>query len=285
MNADGQEITDDAILNGRMRLFQPRRGHRFGHDAILLAAATPAKPGDRIVELGAGVGAASLALLTRVPDIDVTLIDIDPALTALASQNIARNGFAEKARSVTLDVAAPDSAFEDAHLRTGTFDHVLMNPPFNDASLQASPDRARRRAHMAADDTLHVWLRRAVHLLRPSGSVTLIWRAQTQQAAIEEFSPAFGAITVLPVYPGQGQSPIRVLVNARRGAREPLRVLPGLVLTDQDRRPSAAADAVMRDGLPLSLESSSAPSGDDAGITSSAARAAVPHSTTDVRKP
>ena len=61
------ETTDDAVLGGRLRLKQKKRGHRVGHDAILLAAATAARPGDRVVEFGAGVGAAGLALAVRCP--------------------------------------------------------------------------------------------------------------------------------------------------------------------------------------------------------------------------
>src|SRR5271155_2633391 len=81
------DLTDDAALGGRLRLLQPRRGHRFGHDAILLAAATPARDGDRVADLGAGVGAAGLALASRVTGARITLIEIDPYLTALAEEN------------------------------------------------------------------------------------------------------------------------------------------------------------------------------------------------------
>lgn len=273
MTAERPEVTDDAILNGRLRLFQPKRGHRFGHDAILLAAATPVKPGNRVVELGSGVGAASLALLARVPDIDITLIDIDPALVALASENIARNGFAEKARAVRLDVGAPDSVFDEAGLRAGSFDQVLMNPPFNDLSLQASPDAARRSAHVASEDTLRLWLQRAAHLLRPSGNLSLIWRADGQQKVLRDLGIAFGAITVLPVHPAPNQPPIRILISARKGAEKGVRNLSGLTLTDQDRRPSTDAEAILRGGLPL----------ERAEITPSAA-AAAPHSTTNEQK-
>lgn len=274
MTAERPDVTDDAILNGRLRLFQPKRGHRFGHDAILLAAATPASPGDHIVELGAGVGAASLALLARVPDVDVTLVDIDDALTALASENIRRNGLAEKAHAVTLGVGMPDHVFDNAGLIAGSFDHVLMNPPFNDASLQASPDTTRRNAHVATTDTLGLWLRRAAHLLRPSGGLSLIWRADSQQTVLGDVAGAFGAITILPVHPAPGRPPIRILVNARKGATEELRILPGLTLTGQDGRPSAETEAILRGGMPLS----------HGGLTRSAA-APDQHSTTDARKP
>src|SRR5216117_585771 len=98
------DVTDDAVLGGRLRLKQKRRGHRVGHDAILLAAATAARAGDRAVEFGAGVGAAGLALAMRVPGIEVTLVELDPELSALAGDNIERNGLAERARAVVLDV-------------------------------------------------------------------------------------------------------------------------------------------------------------------------------------
>src|SRR5882672_7200482 len=96
------DLTEDAVLGGRLRLRQPRRGHRVGHDAILLAAATPALAGEHVVDLGAGVGAAGLALATRVAGVTVTLVELDPSLAALAAVNAQRNGIA--ARALTLDV-------------------------------------------------------------------------------------------------------------------------------------------------------------------------------------
>jgi SAM-dependent methyltransferase len=88
-----EELTDDAALGGRLRLLQPRRGHRFGHDAMMLAAATPARSGDRVADLGAGIGAAGPALASRVPGARVTLVEIDARLAELAQENASRNGF------------------------------------------------------------------------------------------------------------------------------------------------------------------------------------------------
>src|SRR5947208_10037864 len=113
------DLTDDAVLGGRLRLRQQRRGHRVGHDAILLAAATGARPGDRAVDLGAGVGAAGLALAMRVPEVSVTLVEVDPQLAEIAAENILRNGLGGRARAVVLDVAAPSDAFAAAGLGPG----------------------------------------------------------------------------------------------------------------------------------------------------------------------
>ena len=134
------DFSEDAVLGGRLMLRQPKRGHRFGHDAILLAAACPARRGDHVLDLGAGVGAAGLALAKRVAGISVTLVEIDPQLAATAQVNAQRNGFSASIRTVALDVTGSRRAFAKAELVPGSAMHVLMNPPFHDEiSRQASP--------------------------------------------------------------------------------------------------------------------------------------------------
>src|SRR6266487_304822 len=172
------EVTEDAALGGRLRLKQPRRGHRVGHDAIVLAAACPARAGERVVDLGAGVGAAGLALALRVAGIEVALVEVDAGLARLAAQNAQINGLATRVTSAVLDVAAPTRAFAAAGLGPGSVARVPMNPPFNDPARQrASPDRRRRLAHAAPTATLAAWVKTAARLLRPHGTLTLIWRA------------------------------------------------------------------------------------------------------------
>jgi tRNA1(Val) A37 N6-methylase TrmN6 len=248
MPAERPDITDDAILNGRLRLLQPKRGHRFGHDAILLAAAVPAQPGERTLELGAGVGAASLAVLSRVPDTRATLIEIDPLLCELAAENITRNGFAARARAVALDAESAPEIFRQAGVAPGSFDHVLMNPPFNDASHQPSPDALRRRAHEGPEGLLAAWLATARAMLTGAGQVTLIWRADGIGEVLDALHDGFGGISVIPVYPAPERLAIRVLVTATSGSDDPQRSGPGLTLNGSDGRPSAEAEAILRHG-------------------------------------
>jgi tRNA1(Val) A37 N6-methylase TrmN6 len=248
------DVTEDAILGGRLRLRQPKRGHRVGHDAILLAAACPARAGERVVDLGAGVGAAGLALAARVPDTTVTLVEIEPELAALAATNVERNDLAGRVRVAVLDVAAPARAFAAAGLSPESVARVLMNPPFNDPVRQrASPDRRRRLAHAGARDTLGLWLKTAARLLRPRGTVTLIWRADGLADVLGALAPGFGAVTVLPVHPKPAEPAIRVLVRATKASRAPLALLPGLVLNDPAGHPTRDAETVLREGSPLPL--------------------------------
>ena len=249
MSVDAGE-SEDAVLDGRLTIRQPMRGHRVGHDAILLAAATAARASDHAVDLGSGVGGAGLALARRVAGITVTLVDIDPEVSALASRNAALNNLSDRVRAVCLDVASPADAFAAAGLTPGSAACVLMNPPFNIAQ-QPSPDRERRAAHAASPDTLPIWLGAAARLLRPDGAVTLIWRADGLGDVLTTLAGKFGAVAVLPVHPKPGAPAIRVLVRAVKGSRAPLSLLPGLTLADADGRPSAQAEAVLRNAAAL----------------------------------
>jgi tRNA1(Val) A37 N6-methylase TrmN6 len=222
-------FSEDDFLGGKLRLKQPKRGHRAGHDAVLLAVATPARTGERVVDLGAGVGAAGLAVASRIKGIDLVLVERDGALVDIARANLAANNL--RGRAVALDAAASAAAFAAAGLRPDSVDRVLMNPPFNDPSrYQASPDPMRRAAHEDDDETLASWMRSVRRLLKPAGTVSLIWRAEEIGRVLAALESGFGALMVLPVYPRPDAAAIRILVRATKGSRGPTALLPGIVL-------------------------------------------------------
>ena len=248
------DFTDDAVLGGRLRLRQKRRGHRVGHDAILLAAATGAHPGDHVVEFGAGIGAAGLALAVRVPDVAVTLLEIDPELAGIAAENISRNGLGKRVRAVALDVTAPADEFAAHGIAASAADRVLMNPPFNStARHNVSPDPERRAAHAGSGDGLAGWIGAAARIMHSAGTLTLIWRADGLAEVLAALGTRFGGVIVLPVHGRAGQPAIRILVRARKASRAPLALLPGLVLNDEAGRPTAQAETVLRDAKALPL--------------------------------
>jgi tRNA1(Val) A37 N6-methylase TrmN6 len=219
-----------------LRLKQKRSGHRAGHDAILLAAATQAQAGDRVVDLGAGIGTAGLALARRVAGIRLSLVEIDPELAGLARANAAANAIA--AETIVLDVTADAQAFAASGLAPDSVDVVLMNPPFNDpARHRGSPDQARHTAHVATDETLNAWVHAARRMLRSDGALTLIWRADGIADVLAALSRGFGSLAILPIHGEAGCPAIRVLVRAVKGGRAPTRVLPGLMLNDGPRVP------------------------------------------------
>jgi len=256
MTTDVIETSEDAVLGGRLRLRQLLKGHRVGHDAVLLAAATGGRGGEHAADLGAGVGAAGLALAMRVGGLRVTLVDIDVALCALAAENALLNRLDDR-----IDVHAADvedvQSLAAAGLKPGAFDRVLMNPPFHDATRQnLSPDPRRRLAHAAAPGLIERWIASAARLLKPQGVLTLIWRADELAAVQGALAAEFGAVAVLPVLPRPDAPAIRVLVRAVKAGSGTAVTLSGLVLNDAQSKPSAAAEAVLRGGETLVLAKS-----------------------------
>jgi tRNA1(Val) A37 N6-methylase TrmN6 len=235
MNED--QTTEDLFLGGQLRLRQPKSGHRAGHDAVLLAAATSARAGDCVVEFGAGVGAAGLAVARRAGRIKLTLIEIDPALALLARDNAARNAIV--ADVIVLDVTAAADTFAAAGLGADSADVVLMNPPFNDAARhRASPDRSRATAHMADDATLEGWVHAARRILKSGGALSLIWRADGIADVLAALSRGFGSVAIQPVHADPSKPAIRVLVRAIKGGRAPTRIVAGVMLNDESGVPN-----------------------------------------------
>lgn len=244
MNGLPDDLSEDAFLDGALRLRQPKRGHRAGHDAILLAAATHPRRTDRVVEFGTGIGAAGLALARRVPGIDLVLVEIDSALADLARSNAALNSIA--ADIVTLDVTTSAATFAAAGLPPDSVDAVLMNPPFNPAFRhQTSPDAARAAAHADSGQTLETWVHAARRILKPKGVLTLIWRAEGLADVLGALDKGFGGIGIIPVQPDPASAAIRVLVRAIKGSRAPMELFPPLVLNDQAGQPTSHARMVL----------------------------------------
>jgi tRNA1(Val) A37 N6-methylase TrmN6 len=251
MNDLPDEMTEDAFLGGKLRLRQPKSGHRAGHDAILLAAATAARPGDRVVDLGAGVGAAGLAVARRVAAIKLVLVEIDEALAGLARGNAASNAI--PADIVVLDVASGAEAFAAVGLSPDTVDVVLMNPPFNDSVRHpASPDKRREIAHIAGATTLESWVHAARRMLKSGGALTMIWRADAVAQVLAALDRGFGSLAILPVHADATSPASRVLVRAVKGGRTPVRIQPALILNEASRPGQKVRDILEGEGiLPL----------------------------------
>jgi len=254
MTDPGGDFTEDAFLGGQLRLRQPKSGHRAGHDAMLLAAATPAHQGDRVVDFGAGVGAAGLALAKRVTGINLVLVEIDRGLAGLARGNAAANAIS--ADVIVLDVTAAADAFAAAGLAPDSADVVLMNPPFNDAARhRASPDQARKIAHVATATTLESWVHASRRVLKSGGVLSLIWRADGLAEVLAALGRGFGSLAILPVHGDATQPAIRVLIRAVKGGKAPTEMHAALMLNDESALPNKQVQEILagKGVLPLAM--------------------------------
>ena len=235
-------VTEDRILGGRLVLRQPRAGYRAGMDAALLAAACAAAPGERILELGCGVGGALLAAAVRYPQARFVGVERDRTLAGLAEENIALNDLTGRVGVVTADAAAP---FSD--LRLEPFDGAIANPPFfDDPGTLRAPGPAKRGAWIS-DEGLPAWLNFMIAAVRDGGAITVIHRADRLGDLLAALRPRAGSFQIRPVH-AFGDAPAkRVIVRGLRRGRAPLRLLPPLVLHDRSgAKHTPQAEAILR---------------------------------------
>ena len=212
---------------------------------MLLAASIPARAGERVLEGGTGAGAALLCLGWRVPGVGGLGVEADPALAALAADNLAANrldGFAIRAAPLDATAAAEE------------FDHALANPPYHAAGSTPSPDPRRRAAQRADPGGIADWIAALARRLRPGGTLTLALPAARLPEALAALpGSGCGGPAILPLWPRPGRDAKLVLLRAVRGGRAPCRLLPGLVLHGAGADYTPEADAILRDGAPLSF--------------------------------
>lgn len=239
------DITEDHLLGGRLRYAQPRSGFRSGIEPVLLAAAVPARSGERVLEVGSGAGAALLCLAARVAGISGVGVERDAALVALAQHNAAANLFHEIA-FLAADIAeAPD---------IGLFDHGFANPPYHSALGTASPDASRDAARRAPPELFTVWAASMGRRLRPRGTLTWIVAASVLPACLAALTAAGCAPSaLLPLWPHAGQDARLALLRAVKGGRGGFRVLPGLVLHAGPGGFTQDTDMILRHGAQLAI--------------------------------
>lgn len=242
-------LPEDSLLGGRVRIVQPPDGYRAAIDPVLLAAATAAETGERVLDVGAGTGAASLCLATRVPDCRVVGLEKHAEVAAFARHNIELNGLPGQTRVVVGDLLAPPLTVAPA-----SFDRVMMNPPYLRADAASVPPNPwKAAANVEGEATLAHWIAFAAAMLKARGTLTLVHRADRVDEILARLHGRFGGVVLYPLWPRAGEAAKRVLVSAQRDSRAPLRLAAGLVLHEADGRYTDAAERVLRDGEALPL--------------------------------
>ena len=217
------ELTRDGFLGGRIGIDQPKTGFRSGVDAVLLAASIPAKSGQSCLELGLGVGAASLCLAARVGGLVQAGLEVQDEYAAIARSNAADNG-------VELAVHCGDVGAMPAALRAATFDHVFMNPPYYRAGEWTGargPDRSTALGESAA---LSIWIDAATRRLRPGGMLSVIQKAPRLDDVIRASDDRLGSLEIKPISPRVGRMAELVIVRFKKGGRGATKIHAPLIM-------------------------------------------------------
>jgi tRNA1(Val) A37 N6-methylase TrmN6 len=165
---DAPSTTLDSVLGGRVTLHQPAVGYRAAIDPILLAAACPAEPGERVVDLGCGVGTAALCLARRVANTQCIGVDLQPDLADLANRNAQENGLADRVSFIAGDILD-----RTLPIYARPADHVIVNPPYlKRGAATPSENPIKALANIEGEADLAAWVAAAAKATRPGGTVT-----------------------------------------------------------------------------------------------------------------
>lgn len=244
------DLSCDDFLGGRLRVWQPRRGYRAGLDPVLLAASVPARAGQSVLELGCGVGVASLCLGARVPGVTLTGLELQADYADLARRNAAENGADFTVMTGDLQ-AMPDA------LRQRQFDHVMANPPYFQRDAGTGAADAGRDLALGGDTPLAEWVAAAARRCGPKGTVTFIQRIERLPELMTAMQAHLGSLELLPFIPREGRAPQLFLIRGRKGGRAAFRMHPGLLVHPGSGHQDGGEDysetllAVQRDGAAL----------------------------------
>ena len=233
------DLSHGTLLDGRIRYSQPIQGYRTGIEPVLLAASIPARPGDRVLEAGTGAAAALLCLAHRVQGLQGTGIERDPAMAALARQNLAAN-------AVPFEILEADVAALPPLPR---FDHVFANPPWHDPAATRPPDARRAAATHRGAGGLAAWIDSLAPLAK--ATLTLILPAALLDEAITRLQTTpLASLTLIPLRPREAQPAKIVLIQACPGPAD-TSTAPGLTLHTEGQGYTPDTEAILRLGAAL----------------------------------
>lgn len=244
------ELSCNGFLGGRVQLWQPVRGYRAGVDPVLLAAAVPARAGEKVLELGCGAGQALLCLASRVPGVALAGVELQPPYAALARRNAAANG-------QTVDVFEADLSAPPEALKQRQFHHVIANPPYYKAGAHSQSSDGGRQVALGEGTPLTEWIATAARRLAPKGYLHMIQRADRLPDMLAACGGGLGSLEVLPLAPRAGRAAELVILRARKGGRADFRLHAPLILHEGTRHERdgesyrAEIRAVLRDGAAL----------------------------------
>lgn len=227
------------VLNGAVKLRQIDGGFKTSIDAVLLAAACPAKQGQSVLDMGCGVGSAGLCVMSRVQGATLKGIDIQDDHVECAGQNAELNGII--------------AAFEQGDIKTykgELFDHIICNPPYEDAGahlVSPSDKNAAARGHID-ESTLDEWVKCAFNNLKSGGSFTMIHKAEKIHRIIVALGKSFGATEIIPLWPKQGKEAKRVIVRTIKHRKTLARISSGLILHNDDGTYTSETEKILRQG-------------------------------------
>lgn len=230
MNLKPGETLDDLARNG-MRVIQARTGYRFSMDSVLLAHFAGVRPEDEVLDLGCGSGVISFLLAGRQPSCRITGLEIQPELADRARRGAELNGLANQ-----IEIINGDLRQAEVLLGKQWFNLIVTNPPFwRQGEGKTSPNQEKLMARHEVKAALEDYVETARGFLAPQGRLAMIHRAdRVMEIGSLCTGNGLNVKRLRFIHPYRDRDANLVLVEAAKGSKAGVKILPPLVVYDSD---------------------------------------------------
>jgi len=157
--------TFDILLDGRVRIIQPRDGYRVNQDSLRLCEFVRTMPGARGIDLGAGCGILAIVLILEEKAKKMVAMELQESMVNMARRNTALNGLSNRIETSQGDIRQVEKLFEPR-----SFGLALSNPPYRGIERgRPSPSEEKNIARREQACSLQDLVRAAAYLLKPRG--------------------------------------------------------------------------------------------------------------------
>lgn len=236
------ERLDELLIND-LKIIQHDDEFCFSLDAILLAHFASARAGMTVVDLGTGTGVIGMLMTTRGASA-VAGIEISPTMAARADRSVKLNGISDRMRIINADLRKIKGI-----LPAGEWDLVVSNPPYRPVGggLISPNDRVAMARHEVTANLEDV-IAAARYLVKYRGRFAMVHLPERMAEILKAMSDAgLEPKRLQLVYPFVNKKPVMLLVEAVRGAKPGLDVLPPLIVYQADGTYSAQIRAFYKE--------------------------------------
>ena len=206
------EFTKDSFLGGGIRIWQPKKGYRAGIDPILLAASVNVSAGQKVLDLGCGVGTASFAIGYRVKNVELYGIEIQKVFADLADLNSKENG-------IEFQVECTNISNLSSNITSKNFDHVIANPPYFDRKSSVRGINVSKEKSFGDTRPISEWLKVAAKRTKPKGFVHFIVRSDRLMEIFTNMPNSLGSLVITPVISRKNENAKLTILHAKKNGR------------------------------------------------------------------
>lgn len=224
-------------------VFQDTDDYAFSQDSVFLANMAKLSPSDAVLDLGCGSGILSTLAIVKKHVKKAVGIELQPRVADMARDSAIQNGLQDKFEVICADVKDIRSI-----LKAESFDKVLCNPPYftnsgnsgqknvsvegNDAlNVNAKTEKSVSRTESTA--TLDDFVKGASYALRFGGDAWFVIKADRVASLIYSLkSYNLEPKEATLIYPKPTSDVDVVIIKARKGAKEGLKISPFFVTDD-----------------------------------------------------